>query len=88
MRLQLLLASMLIVAGCSGPLKTPSGDLMPRTGEPPEGPEVPALCLPTCAAGLEKLQQCWLRMLTESGQAGGNVRAPGREGNDSPDECR
>lgn len=79
MRLPLLLASMLIVAGCSGPSKTPSGDSMPRPGQPPEGPEVPAMCSPTCAAGLEKLQQCWLRMLTESEAAAGSAKRRGQD---------
>lgn len=88
MRQLLLLVSMLTVVGCAGPLKTPSGDSMPRTGQPPEGPEIPALCSPTCAAGLEKLQQCWLRMLTESGPAGGSVRAPGHGENDPQEGCR
>lgn len=65
MRALILLGSMLIVSGCAVRSETPSGEYLPRTGEPPAGPEVPELCLPTCAAGLEKLQQNWLRMLTE-----------------------
>lgn len=66
MRVLLLLGCMLIVSGCAQHCETPSGEYLPRTGEPPAGPEVPALCSPTCAAGLEKLQQNWLRMLTEN----------------------
>jgi len=77
----LLLASMLIVGGCNSPSVMPSAGWTPRSGQPPEGPEVPAMCSPTCAAGLEKLQQCWLSMLTESAQAAENAKRPGL------DEC-
>lgn len=77
MRLPLLLVFVLTISACSGRSPTPSGDLMPRAGEPPEGPEVPAMCSSTCAAGLEKLQQCWLSMLTESEPAAESVKRPG-----------
>lgn len=66
MRPLLLLGCMLIVSGCVQHSPTPSAEYLPRTGEPPTGPEVPELCLPTCAAGLEKLQQNLLHMLTEN----------------------
>lgn len=79
MRLPLLLVCVLTISACSGRSLTPSGDLMPRAGDPPEGPEIPALCSPTCAAGLEKLQQCWLSMLTESAQAAENAKRLGQD---------
>lgn len=77
MRLPLLLACVLTISACSGRSPTPSSDSIPRAGDPPEGPEIPALCSPTCAAGLEKLQQCWLSMLTENEPAAESVKRPG-----------
>ena len=79
---RLMLAGLLLsLAGCQTlpeplpPSVTPAPRL-PALPPAARQPEPPAICSPSCSAGLMTLRESWLRMLTEPEPPGSPARPP------------